>query len=251
MSKKRDGRKPVSKPGGGKSKTKTADAKATKVKVKAKLAPKAGAKSSARLKPPQKSKIIAVRKKLVSPKSASAVKASSKVVKKSKKPVVASVPKKQSKKSSPSGKSPFNARDIKAFRELLLKLRDKLTGRISTLVQDSLTLSPADGDVDYRSEEEGAESFERDFVLFRASSDQDVVFEIDDALHRIELGTYGVCETCLKNIEKLRLEALPYSRMCVDCQGAWEQGQQRRRSFEPMSIFPSSDKGVSDTTDED
>ena len=245
MSKKRDGRRPASKPVDDKPKTKIA--KAAKAKVR--LAPKAVAKAIAQPKPPQKNKTA--RKMPPSKKSAPAGKVSQKAPKNTIPTAAEPAQKKQSQKPASSGKTPFNARDLKAFRELLLRLREKLTGRISTLVQDSLTLSPSDGDVDYRSEEEGAESFDRDFVLSRASSDQDVVFEIDDALNRVELGTYGGCETCQNNIEKLRLEALPYSRMCVDCQGVWEQGQQRRRSFEPMSLFPSSDKGAPDPGDEE
>jgi RNA polymerase-binding transcription factor DksA len=147
-------------------------------------------------------------------------------------------------------KSPFGVRELRQYRDFLLELREKLTGQITTLVKDSLTLSPAEGDVDYRSEEEGTESFDRDFVLTRASSDQDVVFEIDEALNRIEIGTFGVCETCLKNIEKPRLQAIPYSRLCVRCKGEWEQGQQRRRTYDPPGLFPTSDKNA-DAGDEE
>ena len=148
-------------------------------------------------------------------------------------------------------KSSLTARELRQHRDFLLELREKLTGRISALVQDSLTLSPADGDVDYRSEEEGTESFARDFVLTRASTDQDVVFEIDEALSRIEIGVFGVCEHCLKHIEKPRLQALPYSRLCVHCKGEWEQSQQSRRSFEPTGLFHGMDKNVADAGDEE
>ena len=134
----------------------------------------------------------------------------------------------------------------------MLKLRAQLTGQISSLVQDSLSLAPGEGDLARRSEEDGTESSQRDFVLARASSNQDVVFEIDEAIHRIANKSFGICEGCLKNVEKPRLQALPYSRLCVRCKSEWEQTKQHsRRSLESGSLFALSDRNMLESGDEE
>ena len=59
------------------------------------------------------------------------------------------------------------------------------------------------------------DSFDRDFALSHLSADQDVLYEIDEAIKRIENGTYGLCELTGKPIARLRLEAIPWTRFCM------------------------------------
>jgi DnaK suppressor protein len=46
---------------------------------------------------------------------------------------------------------------------------------------------------------------------------------IERALHRLEKGTYGVCQSCGEEIDSARLEALPYAEQCIDCQRRLER----------------------------
>ncbi|WP_373845470.1 TraR/DksA C4-type zinc finger protein [Clostridium sp.] len=46
-----------------------------------------------------------------------------------------------------------------------------------------------------------------------------IIGKIEDALRNIETGTYGICKKCGKNIEEIRLESIPYTEYCIDCQG--------------------------------
>ena len=69
----------------------------------------------------------------------------------------------------------------------------------------------------------GTDNFDRDFALSLLSSDQDAVFEIEEALKRIERKTYGVCELTNKSIPKARLEAIPWTRFTVDAQAQLER----------------------------
>lgn len=55
------------------------------------------------------------------------------------------------------------------------------------LATDNLSRSDKDNDVSYRSEEQGTDNFDRDFALNRVSLDQDIIFEIDEALNRLAL----------------------------------------------------------------
>jgi len=135
--------------------------------------------------------------------------------------------------------------------EKLLRMRERITGQINFLVADNLSRTPKDAEVDFRSEEQGTDNFERDFALNRVSSEQDIVFEIGEALNRMKIGTYGACESCSGPIEKARLNALPYSRMCVGCQSKLETGRKKFRSFETAALFPNADNTVPETAVEE
>jgi len=102
----------------------------------------------------------------------------------------------------------------------LLELREQLTKQMSGLAKDSAqemagySLHMADS---------GTDNFDRDFALSLLSSDQDAVFEIEEALKRIERKTYGICELTGKNIPKARLEAIPWTRFTVEAQAQLER----------------------------
>jgi hypothetical protein len=83
------------------------------------------------------------------------------------------------------------------------------------------------------------------------SSDQDAVYEIEEALKRIEKKTYGVCELTGKNIPKARLEAIPWTRFTVEAQGQLErEGALRSRRIGQLGTIDSA--GVSEVeTEED
>ena len=135
--------------------------------------------------------------------------------------------------------------------EKLVRLRERITGQINFLAADNLSRTQKDAEVDFRSEEQGTDNFDRDFALNRVSLEQDIVFEIDEALNRIKIGTYGACESCGGPIEKARIVALPYARMCVGCQSKLETGRKKFRSFETAALFPNADKTVPETASEE
>lgn len=137
------------------------------------------------------------------------------------------------------------------LREKLVRLRERITGQINFLAADNLSRTQKDAEVDFRSEEQGTDNFDRDFALNRVSLEQDIVFEIDEALNRIKIGTYGACESCGGPIEKPRISALPYSRMCVGCQSKVETGRKKFRSFETAALFPNADKAVPEMASEE
>ena len=135
--------------------------------------------------------------------------------------------------------------------EKLLRMRERITGQINFLTADNLSRTQKDAEVDFRSEEQGTDNFERDFALNRVGLEQDIVFEIDEALNRMKIRSYGACESCRGPIEKVRLDALPYSRMCVGCQSKLETGRKKFRSFETAALFPNADNAVPETVVEE
>lgn len=71
--------------------------------------------------------------------------------------------------------------------------------------------------------EDGTAAFDRQFSLGLASSEGDILFEIDEALARIHERTYGSCEDCGCLIEERRLNAIPFARNCIKCQAKKER----------------------------
>lgn len=74
----------------------------------------------------------------------------------------------------------------------------------------------------------GTESYERDFALSLVSSEQEALYEIDEALRRIREGTYGICEITGKPISRERLRAVPFTRYSVEGQREVEKRQTRQ-----------------------
>jgi RNA polymerase-binding transcription factor DksA len=106
----------------------------------------------------------------------------------------------------------------KKLTGLLLNLREDLTGQVANLKNGSLRR-----DDEVNTVEDGTDAFDRQFALSLASSEQEAVAQINDALRRLSDGTYGWCEVCQKGIEKARLEALPFVRTCIACQSDIER----------------------------
>ncbi|MFC1704150.1 TraR/DksA family transcriptional regulator, partial [Candidatus Omnitrophota bacterium] len=67
------------------------------------------------------------------------------------------------------------------------------------------------------------DTYDREFSVGLASNDRELLYEIADALKKIEDGSFGVCEDCDKNITKTRLKAIPYARLCLKCKRAQEK----------------------------
>jgi RNA polymerase-binding transcription factor DksA len=98
----------------------------------------------------------------------------------------------------------------------------------------------------------GTDNFDRDFALSLLSSDQDAVYEIEEALKRIEKKTYGVCELTGKSIPKARLEAIPWTRFTVEAQAQLERdGALRQRRLGTLGTVDSVGTTEVETDDED
>ena len=168
-------------------------------------------------------------KKVVKKPVVTKVKAPAKKIVPAKKPVAkAKVIKPVSKvlpKSKPALKSKDDKKSLDTLKEILIKMRDRLTGQVTALSDDSLKY------IDDASSEDRTDDFDREFALNLVSSEHDSIFEINNALRRIEEGIYGVCDSCSCQIEKPRLHALPFARMCIKCQSEQERGRSRFRPF--------------------
>ena len=130
--------------------------------------------------------------------------------------------------------------DAAKYKALLLDLRDHLIDGVSFLTTDNLKRSNRDasGELSGYSlhmADAGTDNFDREFALSIVSSEQEALYEIEEALKRLEHSTYGLCEMCEKSIRKERLEAVPFARLCVHCQSGIEKDH--RRPAQPTAVF--------------
>jgi RNA polymerase-binding transcription factor DksA len=109
----------------------------------------------------------------------------------------------------------------------LEKMRNFLLARQGDLVKDASEEQPA---FSLHMADAGTDSFDRDLTLSRLSSEQDAVYEIDEAMMRIRQGTYGICELTGKPIEPKRLEAIPWTRFSASAEKQLEKDGELRRS---------------------
>lgn len=133
------------------------------------------------------------------------------------------------------------AAELAKFKDILCKIRDRVVDEIAFLAGDNLNRSQRDSSGDLSSysfhmADQGTDNFDREFALNLVSSEQDALYEIDEALQRVEAGTFGTCESCGRAIEKARLLALPFTRMCVKCKTDSEKGRSRFRPFGPAVV---------------
>ena len=136
--------------------------------------------------------------------------------------------------SAPVGKRPNgngNPKVIKPewqrYYATLLELRQRLIDQMSGLAKESAEEMPG---YSLHMADSGTDNFDRDFALSLLSSDQDAIYEIEEALKRIEKSTYGVCELTGKQIPRARLDAIPWTRFTVEAQAQLEkEGVLRQR----------------------
>jgi DnaK suppressor protein len=121
---------------------------------------------------------------------------------------------------------------IRQQKEKLLQLRDAMVDSMAGVAQDTLR-SRAEGSeasaFGMHQADAGSDAYDRDFALSLLSQEQDALYEIDQALKRIELGTYGKCEMSGKPIPRARLEAIPFARFTVECQSQLEKQNKASR----------------------
>ena len=123
------------------------------------------------------------------------------------------------------------------YCQRLLELREQLLRQMNGLAKESAQELPG---YSLHMADSGTDNFDRDFALSLLSSDQDAVYEIEEALKRIEKKTYGVCELTGKPIPRARLDAIPWTRFRVEAQAQLERdGALRQRRLGALGTIDS------------
>jgi DnaK suppressor protein len=123
--------------------------------------------------------------------------------------------------------------DLKKYEKLLLAKKKELLEEIAVTMRDkiSTTIKDSTGDISsysYHMADQGTDAMERELAFMFASKSGRLIYHIDEALRRIQEGTYGKCVKCGKPISSARLQAVPHARMCIECKSA-EEGRRPGR----------------------
>jgi RNA polymerase-binding protein DksA len=143
----------------------------------------------------------------------------------------ARVPAKAPAKASPrqlavrADESPWTAKELAAVRTQLEEEANRLRTEIAAAEEGiaDLLRDSGDGAGDDQADA-GTKTFEREHEMSLANNSRGMLLQAERALHRIEDGTYGVCESCGQPIGKARLQAFPRATLCVSC----KQKEERR-----------------------
>jgi RNA polymerase-binding protein DksA len=125
--------------------------------------------------------------------------------------------------------------DLERCKKLLLEKRHAMLEEMG-LLEDAhgATIKEATGDLthySYHMADQGTDNMERELAFAHGSKGRRLIYHIDEALRRIEDGTYGKCHNCGKQIQLPRLRAVPHARLCIQCKSAEEEkktGRKRR-----------------------
>jgi RNA polymerase-binding transcription factor DksA len=130
-------------------------------------------------------------------------------------------------KSKPANKSNV---DIEKFRKILIELRLRISGELNHLESDTLNRSHRDSSGDlsgysFHQADAATDNFDLETTLGLASNEQNILNLVDDAIHKLDDGSYGICDICKKKIPVKRLLVMPYAPNCIQCQEQEEKEQ--------------------------
>jgi len=121
----------------------------------------------------------------------------------------------------------FPAKTLDKLRRLLEEDRETYLRQARDLAAEAEALAserePGDTQFDEESGEGDTLNVERERDLALSASATQAVDEIDRALRRMDVGSYGICERCGKKIAVARLEALPFAALCIECKSREER----------------------------
>ncbi len=112
--------------------------------------------------------------------------------------------------------------DLEKYREILIEERDRLQAELKRIEdkaagRDRLHSEQAGQDFDEPGGDAAIETVERAQAMAVGASLREQFDEVNAALAKIENGTYGICDSCGKQITKKRLEVLPWATLCKEC----------------------------------
>ena len=118
---------------------------------------------------------------------------------------------------------------LKKARETLQEMRAQLLRSVRNELHEGREQTKDEGMDTY---DLASDARDREINLILTDRDRDKLQAIDDALARIDDATYGVCESCESDIAEGRLEALPFTRLCINCQAEREKEAKTMKRFE-------------------
>lgn len=123
---------------------------------------------------------------------------------------------------------------LKQAKDRLLDMKSQVTSGIRADLKEGREGQKDDGMDTY---DVATEERDREISMIISDRDRQKLVAIEEALERIEEGTYGICDSCEEEIPVERLKAMPFTRLCVQCQSERETEAKRVRRQDDSSAF--------------
>ncbi|KJJ85104.1 TraR/DksA family transcriptional regulator [Candidatus Omnitrophus magneticus] len=121
-----------------------------------------------------------------------------------------------------SNKKVYTKEDLKKFRAELLQQKALILDELIKIRQEAnKTIKDSTGDLSsftLHMADMATDLYDREFALELAESERELLYSLDEAIKRIDAGSFGQCEMCDTCIPKQRLNAMPHAQYCISCQ---------------------------------
>lgn len=111
---------------------------------------------------------------------------------------------------------------LEQFKKKLEERQQELRRQVSNRQQDGRNQGE---DIAQDIADKAASSYNKEFLFTQSTNERQLLGMVDGALARIREGSFGECASCGKEINAKRLEAVPWTRYCIECQEKMEKGQ--------------------------
>ncbi|MCD6454044.1 MAG: TraR/DksA family transcriptional regulator [Candidatus Aminicenantes bacterium] len=122
----------------------------------------------------------------------------------------------------------MKTRDLERLKKKLLKKREEILSKLENLAKET----SEEGEPLIEIYDKASYQFNKEYKIALGEKDAEVLKDIEDALRKIEEGTYGKCEECGADIPLKRLNAVPWTRYCVVCAERLEEEREAEQSEE-------------------
>ena len=116
----------------------------------------------------------------------------------------------------------MRARELKKFKQGLLEKKAELIDIVHKTEDYGRETNSPDEAMDIA--DKASSSYTKEFMFSKSNSDRRFIQMVSEALERIEDRTYGECLECGEQVERKRLDAVPWARLCLKCQEVQERG---------------------------
>ena len=115
----------------------------------------------------------------------------------------------------------MDKKKAESYKKRLLERREELLKAVSQSTQDG---READGDSTQDVADKAANAYTKEFLFHQSDDNRRTLLLVDEALERVEDGSYGLCLVCNDEVQPRRLDAVPWARHCLECQEKQEKG---------------------------
>lgn len=109
---------------------------------------------------------------------------------------------------------------LETYKKKLEAKREELQKMMALAEEEGRSADDATQDIADRA----ANSYTKEFLFSQSNHDRDILALVDEAMERLESGEFGVCVNCAKDLQQKRLDAVPWTKHCIECQEKQEQG---------------------------